>query len=73
MELVERKDNRIFATSLVIAEKFGKNHAHVLRDIKNLECSKEFRLRNFVGSSYHRLQNKERHSFCVILIGLRAT
>jgi len=34
-------------TSLRIAEHFGKKHFHVLRAIKNLECSPEFRASNF--------------------------
>lgn len=34
-------------TSRKIAETFGKQHAHVLRDIQNLECSKEFNESNF--------------------------
>lgn len=34
-------------TSFIIAEKFGRNHADVLRDIRNLHCSNEFRVRNF--------------------------
>lgn len=34
-------------TSLRIAEHFGKKHFHVLRAIKNLDCSPEFRASNF--------------------------
>jgi Rha family phage regulatory protein len=34
-------------TSLIVAEKFGKQHRDVLRAIRNLECSPEFSLRNF--------------------------
>ena len=39
-------------TSRLIAEKFGKRHSVVLRDIKNLDCSKEFTEHNFVLSEY---------------------
>lgn len=46
-------------TSLLVAEKFEKNHSHVLRDIENLSCSKEFRESNFGLSSYTSQQNKE--------------
>ena len=46
-------------TSLLVAEKFGKNHSHVLRDIENLSCSKKFRESNFGLSSYTSQQNKE--------------
>lgn len=34
-------------TSLIVAEVFEKNHADVLRDIRNLHCSDEFRELNF--------------------------
>lgn len=34
-------------TSMNVAEVFGKQHAHVLRDIKELDCSEEFRKSNF--------------------------
>lgn len=39
-------------TSRVIAEKFGKLHKNVLRDIKNLECSAEFNELNFEPVEY---------------------
>lgn len=34
-------------TSLIVAGVFGRNHADVLRDIRNLHCSDEFHERNF--------------------------
>lgn len=37
------KEEVTVVTSLDISETFGKEHFHVLRDIENLECSKEFR------------------------------
>lgn len=40
-------DGKVTTTSLQIAEHFGKRHDTVLRAIRNLECSAEFRLRNF--------------------------
>jgi len=46
-------------TSLIIAEVFEKDHDKVCRDIKNLECSMEFRTANFGDSSYKSLQNKD--------------
>jgi len=45
-------------TSLKVAESFGKRHDLVLRTIRSLECSEEFRLRNFAESSYTSAQNK---------------
>ena len=52
-------------SSLDIAETFDKNHAHVLRDIKELECSDEFRESNFGLSSYVNLQNKKQPMYYV--------
>jgi Rha family phage regulatory protein len=43
-----KKDDRSWTTSLDVAEKFGKQHKHVLRDIRNLECQdKDFYRSNF--------------------------
>lgn len=39
-------------TSRDIAERFGKRHAHVLRDIEALDCPKEFTEPNFGLSAY---------------------
>ena len=41
-----------------IAEVFGKTHRDVVRAINNLDCSPEFRERNFAQSSYLSAQNK---------------
>lgn len=46
------KANKVIATSLRVAEIFGKRHDNVLRDIQNLECSKEFSALNFEGCDY---------------------
>lgn len=43
---------KLYATSLEIAEEFGKRHADVLRAIRNLECSPEFAMQNFFISEY---------------------
>ena len=56
--LSNRKGESI-TTSLIVAEVFGKDHRHVLRDIENLTCSEEFRQSNFGLSSYTSIQNKE--------------
>ncbi len=52
-------NGQIKTTSLKIAEHFGKRHDSVLLKIKNLDCSEEFRLHNFMESSYINEQNKE--------------
>ena len=58
-ELVYLKNNKTVTTSLMVAEYFHKNHAHVLRDIENLDCSDDFRESNFGLSSYQSEQNKK--------------
>lgn len=60
--------NEIRTTSLQIAEVFGKEHKHVLRDIASLEekgLSKEFVESNFGQSSYLTEQNKSQKSFTI--------
>lgn len=47
-------------TSLIVAEKFEKNHFDVLRAIKNLECSPEFNQRNFAGVDYEDAKGERR-------------
>lgn len=54
----KRNEERLITTSLKIAEKFGKEHAHVLRDIRDMECSDTFRESNFGLSSYKSSQGK---------------
>lgn len=54
----KRNEERLVTTSLKIAKKFGKEHSHVLRDIRGLECSDAFRESNFGLSSYQSSQGK---------------
>ena len=42
-----QKNNTAFCSSLQVAKEFGKNHQHVLRDIRELNCSVEFHEQNF--------------------------
>lgn len=51
-KLVFIENDKPMTTSRLIAKTFGKNHQHVLRDIKNLECSEQFSLSNFGQSTY---------------------
>lgn len=53
------QNDQVLTNSLLVAEKFGKEHSKVMRDIENLSCSNEFRAANFGVSSYISLQNKE--------------
>ena len=45
-ELVS-EDGRIYTTSMQVAEHFGKRHDNVIKAIRRLECSDDFRLLNF--------------------------
>nr|DAW61000.1 MAG TPA: regulatory protein [Caudoviricetes sp.] len=59
-ELVFKGQNgQVLTNSLLVAEKFCKEHSKVMRDIENLSCSDEFRAANFGVSSYISQQNKE--------------
>lgn len=46
------REERAICTSLDVAETFGKEHKHVLRDIRELGCSEEFNRSNFGPISY---------------------
>lgn len=48
---LSNENGKITTTSTQIAQHFGKRHDTVLRAIDNLECSAEYRLRNFAESS----------------------
>ena len=41
------QENKMLYSSLQIAERFGKKHSAVLKDIRNLDCSKKFHKLNF--------------------------
>ncbi|WP_254854043.1 Rha family transcriptional regulator [Halobacillus salinus] len=58
-ELVFVNNNEPVTDSLTVAEAFGKEHARVMRDIRDLECSEEFRVGNFAESSYMNKQKRE--------------
>lgn len=64
--------------SLIVAEMFEKRHDDVLRSIRNLDCSEEFRLRNFTESYYRNGQGKKqpcyymtRDGFVFLAMGYR--
>lgn len=52
------KEEKATCSSLDVAETFGKEHRRVLQDIRELGCSDEFRLHNFVQSYYENKQKK---------------
>lgn len=51
-QLVTIQNNQPITTSRMVAKKFSKKHKNVLRDIKRMECSKEFTRLNFELSEY---------------------
>lgn len=57
--LVRIENGQLITDSLIVADTFAKNHKDVLRDVRELECSEEFRQRNFAPSSYKSEQNKD--------------
>ena len=52
-------------SSLDIAETFEKRHDHVLRDIRNLECSEEFHRSNFGEMSYKDSYDREQKAYYI--------
>ena len=61
--LVSIKNGKPTVSSKEIADKFNKPHKNVIRDIKNLKCSDEFRKLNFEPSTYTSPQNKKFECF----------
>ncbi|WP_434750191.1 Rha family transcriptional regulator [Paenibacillus amylolyticus] len=51
-QLVFIDNGRVLTDSLTVADVFGKDHAKVLRDIRELDCSEEFNESNFGLISY---------------------
>lgn len=70
------KDGKVKVSSLSVADKYGKRHDTVLRDIRNLIIDVPEALHNFVESSYINSQNKEmpcyemdRQGFAMLVTG----
>lgn len=85
-ELIPMDDYGVFAdtsdtaraNSLIVAQMFERRHDNVLRDIKTLDCSDEFRRLNFEESSYINEQGKKqpcvnmtRDGFTFLVMGYR--
>ncbi len=58
-QLVFIENGRPATDSLTVAQVFDKSHDKVLRDIRELGCSEEFRLANFGESSYTNSQGRQ--------------
>lgn len=56
------REERAAVTSLDVAETFGKEHKHVLRDIRGLGCSEEFNRSNFGPISYTDSMNRQQEA-----------
>lgn len=59
------REKRAGCTSLDVAETFGKEHKNVLRDIRELGCSKEFNRLNFEQISYTDSMNRKQEAFAM--------
>ena len=72
-ELIPRDEYGVFADihdiarvdSLFVAQAFDKRHDNVLKDIRELDCSDDFRLLNFEESSYLNAQGKKQPAYCM--------
>ncbi|WP_025720280.1 Rha family transcriptional regulator [Paenibacillus sp. 1-18] len=64
-QLVFIENGNTVTDSLTVAEVFGKEHRRVMQDIRELECSEEFREHNFVPSSYKSTQGKNVAKFII--------
>lgn len=70
------REERAGCTSLDVADTFGKEHKHVLRDIRELGCSEEFNRSNFGPISYTDTMNRKqdavvmtRDGFTLLVMG----
>ena len=70
------REERAGCTSLDVAETFGKEHKHVLRDIRELGCSEEFNRSNFGPISFTDSMNRKqvavamtRDGFTLLVMG----
>lgn len=59
------KEDVTVVTSLDVAETFEKEHRRVLQDIRELQCSDEFHLHNFVQTSYTDSQKRSQSMYLV--------
>ena len=58
-DLVVMHEGKQMVSSQLVADKFEKAHRDVLRAIKNLDCSEEFKVRNFAQCSFKNKMNRE--------------
>ena len=59
------KNDTARVDSRYVEKCFEKEHKNVIRDIRELDCSEEFRLLNFEQSSYKNQQGKKQPCYCM--------
>ena len=59
-DLVVIQNETPMVSSQLVADKFGKAHRDLMRAVKNLDCSEEFKVRNF---THFKFTNKMKRSF----------
>ncbi|PNQ83085.1 Rha family transcriptional regulator [Paenibacillus sp. F4] len=64
-QLVFIENGNTVTDSLTVAEVFKKEHKHVLRDIKSLECSEEFIESNFGLIDYTDSRNRTQQKYII--------
>ena len=64
-KLITIQNGQAVTTDLLIAKAFNKRPSSVRRAIKNLNCNEEFRLHNFVHTSYIDQQGKKQPSYFI--------
>lgn len=52
MQLVIEYGQRPMTTSLLVADRLGRQHKHILQSIRELDCSDSFRQENYVEGTY---------------------
>lgn len=65
LDIVSERKGVPITTSRKIAQVFQKEHKNVLRDIENLECSKEFNQLNFELVSYKDKKGEKRPEYII--------
>jgi len=74
--VINPETHKVTTSSLKVAEVFGKQHAHVMRDIMTLETTREFDVSNFGWTTYRDTCNREqrmveltRDGFTILVMG----
>jgi Rha family phage regulatory protein len=65
MKIVTNNNGELMTTSKIISDVFGKAHRDVCRAVNQLDCSDEFRARNYAQSSYTSPQQKVLKCFAI--------